>query len=383
MSTLHTVRLLLLAACALCAPTVTVAAQTNLAELQKRFADEQRALREEKQGALTFDDVRALAERHADQLHRWLASDAKGTDLINGRLLLTNIYLDIGREDDARTTLRSIDVDAAPAMELATAAEMATWLGMTEERSAWIDRAVAKPSAFEERMALGIFLATRLDEPARAEALFTQAERDAKDDEARARVGWFRAAMVREREDLEDGSYEKALKELSERYPATYWGGVARDRLRALDLRVGAEAIPFDARTLDGSRVSLESLRGKVVLLDFWSSRVHAGRDTTPLLKELDHAWRDRGLAILGVCFDDDRDVARSAAAASGRTWPQIFDGRGWQNDVALRYAIEQVPDHVLIGRDGRIAAIRVYLQDDEGIEELREAVARAVEQQD
>src|SRR5690606_1541819 len=158
---------------------------------------------------------------------------------VNGRLLLADILLNTGQEDRAREVLGAIDAKTAPPLELAAAAEMAGMLGMQTERDAWIDAAVAKPAAFEDRMALAMFLMTRLVEVEKGEAIFDAARDAAKDDEERAQVLWYRAAAIREREDLPEGAYEQALEELAKQYPETYWGGVARDRRAAFDLEPG------------------------------------------------------------------------------------------------------------------------------------------------
>ncbi|MDA1222597.1 MAG: TlpA disulfide reductase family protein [Planctomycetota bacterium] len=352
--------------------------QSSLADLRARFDRDREELVRERQGRVSFQDFKAMAERHAGLLESWLG-DASGADAINGRLLLVNIQADIGREDAARDTLRALDAAAAPALELAAAAELAGRLGMGTERESWIDAAVGKDAPFEERMALALFLMTRLVEVDRGEAIFDAALAAAEDDEARAHVLWYRATAVREREDLEEGAYEKALDELAGKFPKTYWGGVARDRRAAFELEVGSEAIPFSGTTLGGDVVTLAAYRGKVLLLDFWEPTALRGRSTHRELTKLVAEYGERGFAVLGVAMDEDADAVKAAAKAEEKTWPHVFDGRGLRADIALRYGVEQVPDYVLVGRDGKIAAIRIFLQDEYGVRELRDAIERAL----
>lgn len=352
--------------------------QDSLSTLRARFDRDREELVRERQGRVSFQDFKAMAERHAATLKDWLPS-ASGTDAVNGRLLLVNIQADIGLEDAAKETLRGLDASAAPALELAAAAELAGRLGLGEERGRFIDAATGKDAPFEERMALALFLMTRLVEVERGEAIFDAALAAAADDEARAHVLWFRATAVREREDLEEGAYEQALEELARQHPKTYWGGVARDRRAAFDLEVGSDAIPFSGRTLDGEVATLAGYRGKVLLLDFWASPALRGRSTHRELSKLVAEHGEKGFAVLGIAMDEDPEAVKKAAAEEGKTWPQLFDGRGLRTDVALRYGIEQVPDYVLIGRDGKVAAIRVFLQDEYGVRELRDAIERAL----
>jgi peroxiredoxin len=364
---------------ALLLPTAPTWAQQPLAEIRAGFDADREALMRERQGRVTFQDVKTLAEKHTRTLEKWLPT-ATGADAANGRLLLTNIYADIGEEERARAVLKALDVGGAPALELAAAAEMATRLGLGAERTRWIDAALAKEAPFEDRMALGLYLMTRLVEVEKGEAIFDAALAVAADDEGRARVRWYRAAALREREDLEEGAYEEALDAIANEFPETYWGGIARDRRRAFDLEVGVPAIAFSGRTLDGAEVRLADHAGKVLLLDFWTSDALRGRSAHEALGAMLADYGEKGFAILGVAMDGGTKEAVAAAAKErGKTWPQLFDGRGMLTDAALRYGIEQLPDYVLIDRSGKIAAIRVFLQDDYGVRELRDAIQRAL----
>lgn len=352
-------------------------AQQSLADLRARFDADREALMEKQHGQITFEDVKQLAQQHSAALEKWLPT-ATGSDAINGRLLLANIYADTGREDRAREVLKALDHDDASALELVAAAEMAGALGLQAERTAWVEAAIAKDATFEQRMALALYLMTRLVEIEKGEAIIDAALEAAKDDEERAKVLWYRAAALREREDLPEGAFETALDELSKQYPDTYWGGVARDRLAAFDLDTGSAAIPFEAKTLSGETVKLADYAGKVLLLDFWSSAVRHGNPTAELSKMLAE-FGEKGFQILGVALDEDREAVAAAAKERGKTWPHVFDGKGRLTDVALRYGIEQVPDYVLIGRDGKIAAVGIFLQDDYGVRELRDLIQSAL----
>ena len=372
-----------LSALAATAPLVApLTAQDTLAALQQKFIQEREELQRSRGAEFRFEDVRELAAKHAAELERWLDGERSDADEVNGRLMLTEIYLSSGREEDGRRTLRSIDTATAPPVELAAAAEMATMLGMADEREAFVAAAIDKRDApFEQRMALGIVLATRLGEVARSEALFEREAAAANDAEKRAEVAWYRCAAIREREDLAEGAFEEALEEMAKEHADTYWGGVAKDRRKAFDLRAGSDAIAFTGKTLAGDTVTLAGLRGKVVLVEFWGSWNLGRGDATPFLKELLEAHGDDGLVVLGVALDEERARAVRAQNEAGKEWPQIWDGRGFRTDVALRYGIEQAPDYLLIDRAGKVVLppLQVYLRDDIGRRELRDAVQRAL----
>jgi len=143
-----------------------------------------------------------LAAQFIDKLRRFLAADARGMDRFNGRLMLVDYLLSLGKRDDAVAELEKLDAEQAPALILAAAAEFASYLNLDTLREQWITAAIANPQKFEDRMALGTQLITRLLEIERGTKIFDDALAAAVDDERRATVQWHRAVATREREDV-------------------------------------------------------------------------------------------------------------------------------------------------------------------------------------
>ncbi|MGE0145522.1 MAG: peroxiredoxin family protein [Planctomycetota bacterium] len=302
---------------------------------------------------------------------------AKGEDRLIARLALAELLMEIDAKDRALAALRGIDRGAHSGLGLATAAEAAQRIGDVELRESFLAAAIAREEALQPRMELATFLATRLVEVEKAEAIFTAAEKSREDDEGKALVRWYRCASMREREDIEEDAWLTALEQLAKQWPNTHYGSIARDRLRAVALKVGDEAIPFEAPTLDGKSVRLADHLGKVVLLEFWGDGTGS---SARFLGDLDRELSPRGLTVVGIAMFADSAAAERQVAASKRTWPQIFDGRAWMNEVALRYGVERLPEFLLIDRKGRIAMQNIFVADAEGRAELREAILRALD---
>jgi peroxiredoxin len=74
------------------------------------------------------------------------------------------------------------------------------------------------------------------------------------------------------------------------------------------------------------------------------------------LLKELNAQFHERGLQIVGVSIDDDREKFDLALKNPVRTWPQVFDALGLKGKVVELFNARGVPVSYLIDRDGRIA---------------------------
>ena len=121
--------------------------------------------------------------------------------------------------------------------------------------------------------------------------------------------------------------------------------------------RVGAEAPNFSGPTPDGDELALESLRGKVVLIDFWASWCGPCRRENPNVVKVYAKYRDQGFEILGVSLDKTKDRWIKAIAEDGLTWPQISDLRGWQSKYAKLYGVSSIPQTVLLDAEGKIIA--------------------------
>ena len=362
-------------------PALTIAApaQSSLSELEAAFHAERQELIRRQAGQVSLTDIKALANQHITRLEAFMAKVAEGRDLVNAHLMLTNIFMDIGEQAKAKSSLAKLPETEASALGLITAAEFAQILGEQDSRNRWIEMAIAKPAPFEDRMALGIVLMTRMVEVAKGEKLFADALSEARGNEDKSKVLWYRAAATREREDLEEGAYGVDLQALADRYPKTYYGSIAGDRLAAMDFKPGADAIAFRGKDLTGKTVTLADFKGKVLLLDFWASWSEPCLQALPDMIALRAKYQDRGLAMLSISIDEQREELEAAVAANTIPWPQLFDGKSWQGENALRYSVEQVPHMLLIGRNGKIAALRLFPFDAAGKEYLVEQIEAAL----
>ena len=136
---------------------------------------------------------------------------------------------------------------------------------------------------------------------------------------------------------------------------------------------VGARPPAFTAKDLSGASHSPEQYKGKVLLIDFWATWCGPCRAELPAVKAVYEKYRDQGLVVLGVNLDENKELVKRFVAAEGMTWPQLFDGKGWRNEIAQLYGVTAIPRAILIDREGTIrhAAIRGH--------ELDAAVAELV----
>ncbi len=115
----------------------------------------------------------------------------------------------------------------------------------------------------------------------------------------------------------------------------------------------------FKATTLDGNAIALGDFTGKVVLIDFWATWCPPCRAEIPHVKAACEKFHKDGFEIIGVSLDDDRNALRKFVAREKMGWAQIVNNEiGGGEDPASLYGVRAIPTTVLVGRDGRVAAI-------------------------
>jgi len=116
---------------------------------------------------------------------------------------------------------------------------------------------------------------------------------------------------------------------------------------------VGRPASLFTVAALDGQPVALESLRGKVVVLNFWASWcVPACYEEAPVLESGWRQWRDRGVMVVGVDIQDTPEAAQKFIKRFDLTFPNARDLNG---KISIDYGVYGVPETFFIDRQGRI----------------------------
>lgn len=145
------------------------------------------------------------------------------------------------------------------------------------------------------------------------------------------------------------------------------------------DLARARMAPPFTVTTMEGASVSLDALRGKVVLIDFWATWCPSCREAMPRIQKLAKKFQGEPLVILSVSLDQDEKKWKDYVTKNEMTWPQYRDN-GAEDGLAKVFGVHAIPQTFTIDADG-------VLQDqhigDEAIEgKLKKLVAQARELQ-
>lgn len=150
----------------------------------------------------------------------------------------------------------------------------------------------------------------------------------------------------------------------------------AKDVLIAAGRAKNAPALT-EGKWLNSEPTTLENLRGRVVLVDFWTFGCYNCRNTLPTLKKFDAAYRDKGLTIVGVHtpesdYEKKFDKIEAAVKSNGIKYPVVTDTNG---DTWRAYNIEAWPTVVILDKQGRIR----YTHIGEGTYEMQEKVIKTL----
>lgn len=116
---------------------------------------------------------------------------------------------------------------------------------------------------------------------------------------------------------------------------------------------LGRPAAAFSLTTFEGAQLSLEGLRGQVVMLNFWASWcIPACYEEAPALERTWRAYKDKGVMVVGINIQDKEEAARAFLRRFEHSFPNTPDPKG---RVSVDYGVYGVPETFFIDRKGRV----------------------------
>ena len=176
-----------------------------------------------------------------------------------------------------------------------------------------------------------------------------------QDDAARAQFSAF----------LDEDRKNPSLHERAERF------------LDRIDLARATMAPPFMATTLDGQHITMDSLAGKVVLIDFWATWCGPCREALPHIQHIAHKFDGQPLVVISISLDSDEAKWKTFVEKNQMNWTQVRDG-GFNGAVAKKFGVTAIPATFTIDADGVLEDQHVGDADIEG--KLKKLVVHAAE---
>ena len=156
--------------------------------------------------------------------------------------------------------------------------------------------------------------------------------------------------------------YQKLAKDFPNTPQAKKASGVLR-RLTSI-----GQPLRFAAKDVKGKPVNVAALRGRVVLIQFWSTIDDRAQDDMDTLKDLYAKYGGRGgFEIIGVCLDRDPNGMQNFVQQNKYLWPQIQEPGGFDGELANQLGVMTLPMMILVDQKGNVVADNIFAANLEG----------------
>jgi thiol-disulfide isomerase/thioredoxin len=154
---------------------------------------------------------------------------------------------------------------------------------------------------------------------------------------------------------------QKALyQKIVDLYPDSSRAESARGSLRRLD----AVGKPFElafTEATSGAEMSMKNLKGKVVVVDFWATWCGPCVAEMPKMKSLYAEYKEKGVEFIGVSLDQKEgglEKLKDFVHKEGITWPQYFQGDGWNSKFSMSWGINSIPAVFVVDQEGKLYSV-------------------------
>ena len=159
-------------------------------------------------------------------------------------------------------------------------------------------------------------------------------------------------------QQLELDAVKERFALLSEAAKMNEWGKQISEFIAQQEkTAVGATAPDFTITDTEGKEFSLYSVKAKVKLLDFWASWCGPCRGENPNVVAIYKEYHDKGLEIVGISLDNDKEAWLKAIEDDGLIWKHGSDLKGWGAAPAQLYGVRAIPATFLLDENNKIVA--------------------------
>lgn len=125
-------------------------------------------------------------------------------------------------------------------------------------------------------------------------------------------------------------------------------------------LKPGSKLPDFEEKDLNGNPISIANYKGRPLLLIFWSTNSTPSVAELPGLMKVYQKFHPKGFEIVGVALEEHEFTLKNFLKSAEIPWPQLFDGRRWDNRLALKYGVTAMPTSYFLDGSGKIIAVNL-----------------------
>jgi peroxiredoxin len=156
------------------------------------------------------------------------------------------------------------------------------------------------------------------------------------------------------------------FKEIQAKFPDVQINGDTAEFIATLEREVNQKKIQealipgavfpdFNETDVDGKPLSISKYKGKVVLIDFWATWCIPCIIKLPEIQKAYDKFHAKGFEVVGISLDEEKEKLQEFTKQKKLPWPEYFDGKKWDNKLAMKYGVNVTPTTYLLDRDGKI----------------------------